>query len=681
MKKQLSTCLVRFINFIISLLNKEIEIGELYENQGGNIYMISDEKEKLIDTLNLKDILILSDTGYQSASHIHLTKAFKEFNVLTQSGRILRCADEHILFDADFNEIYAKDLIPYQTYIQTKTGLDLVLSVTENDIYKRMFDVTVDSIDHRYYTDDILSHNTTTTTIFLAWFLCFHFEKNCFFLANKNDTVIEIVDKTQKVVKYLPFFLKPGVLNKTQRSIVFDNGSRLKSQATTKKSSIGDTIHLLYVDEFAHIDANIQKDFWENVYPTLSSSKISRIILTSTANGLELFHDIFKSARMVDKETHKPYEKKLDNHNSFAKMRIDYWQVPGRDEAWKQKEIQSFGGGEVGERAFNQQYGNQFLDGATVLLEAETLKRLEALKQGYKFKIIDVFEEYNEKLDDIDKIKYNQLIWKTDFDPNDIEDTDRFMFSIDISEGEEGDYSVLNIFRLRLKDKYKNMKIDPDVHNLYNFFVLKQVGVMRSNFIDTTKFAQLIYSCLFMVFNPEHVKIVMEWNTYGSEMYLKMSMISGDNNLLDDSYFVKFAHKNDSTVMKIGIKSRTGYKNIICDNLKLIMQNESIEVNEEMSVDELSRFGKNKNGTYSGQLGNDDISITIVYIGAAMDTVEYFELVEDYFDLLSEEIQNELNILLNQDEKESLDDMYDLFGETNINEGLKIRQDDDDDWI
>ena len=566
---------------------------------------------------------------------------------------------------------------------------------------KLMTDNGYQNVTLRDYQEDLLmmfQHNkenialasrqvgkTTTTTIFLAWFLCFHFDKNCFFLANKNETVIEIVDKTQKVIKLLPFFLKPGVLNKTQKSIVFDNGSRLKSQSTTKKSSIGDTIHLLYVDEFAHIDKNIQKDFWENVYPTLSSSKISRIILTSTANGKELFYNIFKDSRPYDKITHRPQVgTKTKDSNSFVHMRIDYWQVPGRDEVWKAKEIKNFGGGEVGERAFNQQYGNQFLNDATVLLEAETLARLEKLKTQYKFKIIDVFEDYNEELDKLDKIKYDELKWHKNFNPNDIDPDDRFVFSIDISEGEEGDYSVLNIFRVGVKKNYKKIRFDPEIHKMYDFFNLTQVGIMRSNIIDTTKFARLIYHSLFSVFPSENVKIILEWNTYGSELYLKMTAIHGDNNLLEDSYFIKTLHRNEATIKKIGVKSRPGYKNIICDNLKLIMQNNDIEVNEEYTVDEASGFGKNKNGTYSGQLGHDDVTITIVYAGVALQSTEFQELVEEYFDYIPEEIKQYIDITLNQEEKEINSDIYDYFNDDEPSSGipsLSRYDEDDDDWI
>jgi hypothetical protein len=65
------------------------------------------------------------------------------------------------------------------------------------------------------------------------------------------------------------------------------------SQATTKTAQIGFTIHLLYMDEFAHIQPNIARDFWRSVYPTLSSSNLSQCIITSTPNGQEnLFFEL-----------------------------------------------------------------------------------------------------------------------------------------------------------------------------------------------------------------------------------------------------------------------------------------------------------------------------------------------------------------------------------------------------
>jgi len=65
----------------------------------------------------------------------------------------------------------------------------------------------------------------------------------------------------------------------------FDNGSRVIAMTTTKNTAIGYTIHLAYLDEFAHIEPNMVEAFYKSVYPTLSSSTISKVIISSTPNG------------------------------------------------------------------------------------------------------------------------------------------------------------------------------------------------------------------------------------------------------------------------------------------------------------------------------------------------------------------------------------------------------------
>jgi hypothetical protein len=111
------------------------------------------------------------------------------------------------------------------------------------------------------------------------------------------------------------------------------------------------------MDEFAHIHPNFIESFFRSTYPTVSSSKVSRIIITSTPNGMNKFYEIYQGA--------------LSGDNSFNPVRVDWWQVPGRDEEWKREEIANLGSEEL----FNQEYGNQFLSSTSLLLGSNELKK------------------------------------------------------------------------------------------------------------------------------------------------------------------------------------------------------------------------------------------------------------------------------------------------------------------
>lgn len=135
---------------------------------------------------------------------------------------------------------------------------------------------------------------TVTSAIFITWYLLFNVDKNVIVLANKGATAGEILDKIKSTIKGLPFFLKPGIVQNNVMTMRFDNGCRIMGQATTKTAAIGFTIHLAYMDEFAHIQPSFIEPFYRSVYPTISSSQISRVIITSTPNGKNKFWEIYQ---------------------------------------------------------------------------------------------------------------------------------------------------------------------------------------------------------------------------------------------------------------------------------------------------------------------------------------------------------------------------------------------------
>lgn len=133
-------------------------------------------------------------------------------------------------------------------------------------------------------------------------------------VANVAATTIEIVDKIKAIYVLLPFFLKAGIKNWNQRSIVFDNGCRIKTAARSKTPAIGFTIDLLYMDEFAHIPSNIIEPYYTAAYPTVSAIQNSKIIITSTPNGMNLFYKLLTAAERPEGD---PLKKQLQSYASL----------------------------------------------------------------------------------------------------------------------------------------------------------------------------------------------------------------------------------------------------------------------------------------------------------------------------------------------------------------------------
>ena len=296
---------------------------------------------------------------------------------------------------------------------------------------------------------------TICSSIFIAWYSVFNFDKNSLILSNKGATTREIIDKGKTILEHLPFFIKPGTLKWDVFNSKFDNGCRIIGQTTTKKAAIGFTIHLLFMDEFAHIPANFVDTFYENVYPTVSASTNSKVIITSTPNGFNKFYDIYTAA-----------DKGLSEYTPF---RVDWWDVPGRDDKWAQQEIANLGSDE----AFNRQYGNQFIAGSSLLLGAASLKKLTENQIEFEHKEIPEFDDA--------EIDYSGLLWKPGFNLDEIEeDYNYWVFSVDIAEGVGGDYSVINIFQVKMLD-FKDWSGVTTPGSFVDFFGISQVGRFRSN--------------------------------------------------------------------------------------------------------------------------------------------------------------------------------------------------------
>lgn len=164
---------------------------------------------------------------------------------------------------------------------------------------------------------------TISVSISILHYCIFNNNKNVMIMANKLTTCVEILDKIKSIYKYLPFFLKPGVSSWAARSIVFkDTGCRILTSARTKEPAIGFTIDFLYFDEFAHIPRTIIESFYRAAYPTVSAIDNSKIVITSTPSGRNLFWRILDAAERPEGDPRK---------NNFKPMRVYWWQVPGRN--------------------------------------------------------------------------------------------------------------------------------------------------------------------------------------------------------------------------------------------------------------------------------------------------------------------------------------------------------------
>lgn len=477
---------------------------------------------------------------------------------------------------------------------------------------------------------------TICSSIFIAWYVLFNFDRNALVLSNKGATTTEILDKGKVILENLPFFMKPGILKYDVFNSKFDNGCRIIGQTTTKKAAIGFTIHLLFMDEFAHIPHQYIESFYENVYPTVSASKKSKVIITSTPWGFNKFYEIYTAAEKGQSE-YKPF-------------RVDWWDVPGRDEQWMLNEVQNLGG----EEAFNRQYGNQFIASSSLLLDPGSLKKLQ--KRKLKYVHLEMPELADESLD------YKDLLWHPDFDIEEVKEQHNYwLFSVDIAEGNGGDYSVINIFQvapMAIEDFDK--VVSPG--SMMDFFGLKQVGRFKSNQHPIEDFAKVLYILGFEVFYSENMKMLIEWNTFGSELMKRMETVFPQRNEFDEECIAKFKHRIDARSLSYGLKIKSDNKPILCQNFKKAIIQNRIMITDTDTVEESTTFGKLLNGSYAGQSGNDDMIMSSINASEFLNTVDFTEYVEELFDLVDLNIQTRIEDILERDLKggDLNYDIYDL---------------------
>jgi len=587
------------------------------------------ESDRIVwSTKQINDLLLALDQGYRPKVKMPFYEG-KQFlrrgNVVfeytdAEVAELARCATDIVYFA----EKYA--------VVMTDDGIK---NVKLREYQKRM----LRNFQHERFNIVLASRQmgkTITASIYNAWYLIFNTDKNTLILANKSDTTKEIIDKTKVVIENLPFFMKPGIIKYDVLNVRCDNGCRLVGQSTTAKSGIGFTIHNLFLDEFAHIHPAIVDVFYENVYPTLSSSKVSRITITSTPNGFNKFYQIYQAAEKGE--------------NEYNAMRIDWWEHPDRDDEWYERELANLGSIE----AFNRQYGNEFVSSSNLLLDPVDLKKMRKNKKKYVNRELDQFE-------DISIDVKEALEFHPEFDVEMCRTEDRYwLFTVDIAEGNGGDFSVINIFEVIPMDKKEINNVNTP-GAMYDFFKLEQVGRFRSNEHVIEDFAKILYTIAIDVFYSENVKLIVEYNTYGTVLFQYLRTIFPQRNEFDDEMVVRFKHRHDSKTLKPGIKLKSDNKAIFCQNFAKLYKNNRINITDEETVNEASLFGKGRNGGYAAQMGHDDIIITAITATEFLNTTDYADYIEELLDIIDEDLHEEMERVLYRDTDTQGDLQYDIY--------------------
>ena len=81
-------------------------------------------------------------------------------------------------------------------------------------------------------------------------------------LANKASTAREILSRFQIAYEWLPHWLQQGLVEWNKGSLELENGSKVLASSTSSSAIRGGSFSLVYLDEFAFVDSQLQEEFF-----------------------------------------------------------------------------------------------------------------------------------------------------------------------------------------------------------------------------------------------------------------------------------------------------------------------------------------------------------------------------------------------------------------------------------
>lgn len=257
---------------------------------------------------------------------------------------------------------------------------------------------------------------------YMLWFTLFHDNKTCAILANKGAAAREVLSRYKDMYENLPVWIQQGIRTWNKGDIELENGSKVFCSGTSASGIRGRSVNLLALDEYAIVPNNIADEFFASTFPTISSGKTTKVVITSTPLGYNHFWRIWNGA--------------VNKTNSFIPFSAHWTDHPLRDQAWADEQRRN-----LGEVKYNQEVLCSFLGSSLTLISSDIISRLSTstpIKQDEHMKVYQ-------------SPKQNHT----------------YVLVCDPAEGIGVDYSAATVFDItevpyRIVATYRNNKISPN---------------------------------------------------------------------------------------------------------------------------------------------------------------------------------------------------------------------------
>ena len=409
------------------------------------------------------------------------------------------------------------------------------------------------------------SGKSTTIIAYLLHYVLFNPTVNVAILANKAATARDLLGRLQLAYEHLPKWLQQGVMSWNKGSLELENGSKILASSTSASAVRGGSYNIIFLDEFAYVPANVAEQFFSSVYPTISSGKTTKVMIVSTPHGMNMFYKLW-----VDAE---------EQRNSYIPIEVHWSEVPGRDDAWKAETIKN-----TSESLFNTEFECEFLGSIDTLITPAKLKIVT-----YRQPI-----QSNAGLDIHIRPKENHT----------------YMVTADVSRGTSNDYSAFVVI---------------DVTQVPYRIVAKY----RDNEVKPLLFPQKIYD-VARAYNQAFVLI--EVNDIGEQVAIAMQFDLEYDNLVMASMRGRAGQVMGGGFSggraQLGVRTTKAVKKMGCSNLKQLVEDNKLIVEDYEVINELSTFIV-KGQSFEADEGCNDDLVSCLFIFAWATDQQYFKELTD----------------------------------------------------
>ena len=392
------------------------------------------------------------------------------------------------------------------------------------------------------------SGKSTTIIAYLLHFVLFNESTNVAVLANKKALAVELLGRLQLAYENLPKWLQQGVVTWNKGNLEIENGSKIIAAATSGSAIRGGSYNIIFLDEFAHVPSNISEQFFNSVYPTISSGETTKVLIVSTPNGMNMFYKMW-----VDAE---------EKRNSYSPIEVHWSQVPGRDEKWKQETIKN-----TSELQFQQEFECDFIGSANTLINGAKLRQIPFKNPIFSHEGLDVYQQ---------PIEHHT-----------------YVVIVDTSRGQGLDYSAFSVIDVsqmpyRQVVKYRNNEISPMLYPNAIYAIAKKYNEAFV-LVEVNDIGGQVADILYYDIEYENIMMTSMKGRAGQQ-------IGGG--------FAK-----DSC---LGIKTTKQVKRIGCATLKDMIEHDKLIIEDFDTISELTTFSSKGQSYEAEEGAHDDLVMTLV---------------------------------------------------------------------